>query len=294
MLKKNAFNPPYFHQCWWNDWVFLCALLAAIVLHGTLVFIDFAEVPAEKNTLKEMALAMNISSETPRDADFLAQANQLGSGKFREKHRISTPIIQTLAMEQHSDHHLQQQQNSRLFFNRNDTQARILLTIVNSRSVFKQQQKLLHALQQQFQAKAAMIATIEAQYLQHQHHFSRQQKIKTLDSIQAKQDVSAHYLEQFREKVEFYGNHDYSTQATLQHLAGEVRLLVVLNHYGEIRTIRLIESSGSSILDEAAKNSVRKAAPFGLFDKKMKNINELRIIRTWRFNPVETEINIDP
>lgn len=49
-------------------------------------------------------------------------------------------------------------------------------------------------------SKAAMVASLEAQYLQRQQDFSRQQKIKTVDGIQAKKDASAIYLDKFREK----------------------------------------------------------------------------------------------
>lgn len=61
-------------------------------------------------------------------------------------------------------------------------------------------EKALEQLQSQFQAKAAMVASLEAQYLQRQQDFSRQQKIKTVDGIQAKKDASAAYLDKFREK----------------------------------------------------------------------------------------------
>ena len=40
------------------------------------------------------------------------------------------------------------------------------------------QRKKLEQLQSQFQAKAAMVASLEAQYLQRQQDFSRQQKSK--------------------------------------------------------------------------------------------------------------------
>jgi len=46
------------------------------------------------------------------------------------------------------------------------------------------------------------------------------------------------------------------------------------------------------MLDEAAKASVSKAAPFGGFDVKMKDISELRIVRTWRFDPAEAEFEV--
>ncbi|EXB62776.1 tonB family C-terminal domain protein [Acinetobacter sp. 1475718] len=156
----------------------------------------------------------------------------------------------------------------------------------------QQLKKELEQLQSQFQAKAAMVASLEAQYLQRQQDFSRQQKIKTVDGIQAKKDASAIYLDKFREKVELYGNRYYPEEAKQQQLRGEVRLMVILNAQGGIRAIRLLESSGHSILDEAAKSSVRRGAPFGHFDANMKDISELRIVRTWRFDPAEAEFEV--
>jgi protein TonB len=38
---------------------------------------------------------------------------------------------------------------------------------------------------------------------------------------------------------------------------------------------------------------VRRGAPFGPFDNDMKkDISELRIIRTWRFDPVDAEFEV--
>lgn len=108
-----------------------------------------------------------------------------------------------------------------------------------------------------------------------------------------KKDISAAYLEKFREKVEFYGNRYYPEAAKAQNLSGEVRLMVILNPNGGIRAIRLIDSSGSTLLDEAAKASVRKAAPFGAFDANMRDISELRIVRTWRFDPAAAEFVVN-
>lgn len=79
----------------------------------------------------------------------------------------------------------------------------------------------MQELNSQFQAKAAMVASLEAQYLQRQQNFSRQQKIKTVDGIQAKQDISAAYLEEFRQKVEFYGNRYYPDAAKRNNWQGK-------------------------------------------------------------------------
>ena len=60
--------------------------------------------------------------------------------------------------------------------------------------------------------------------------------------------------------------------------------MVTLLPNGTLKTIRVLESSGHMILDDAAIRIVRLAAPFAPFpDELAKDTDELEIIRTWRF-----------
>lgn len=291
MLKKITFMPLV--KEWWKDPIFATAVVGAAVLHLAFLTMQFALPQEGEYHTKEIAVSLRPATDKVENADFLAQADQQGSGKFRESHRMSSdmpaPMIEQKAGEQKNEALEQLQQKKELSF-----EDKVLMTTLSWQKQAEEnsRKKALEELNSQFQAKAAMVASIEAQYLQRQQNFSRQQKIKTIDGIQAKQDVSAAYMEKFRQKVEFYGNRYYPEAAKQQQLSGEVRLMVILNSNGGIRAIRLIEGSGSSLLDEAAKNSVRKAAPFGQFDVKMKDISELRIVRTWRFDPAEAEFEV--
>ncbi len=280
-------------QNWWNDTIFLGAAIFALFLHFLILLFQFA-MPNETNvTSREIAVALRLSPEEVKDADFLAQNNQLGSGKFREKHRMSSELPaqaeDASAGEQPLETLEKIQQQRELHF-----EEKFLMTVLSWQKEAEQndRKKAMDELQSQYQEKAAMVASLEAQFLNRQQNFSRQQQIKTVDGIQAKQDASASYLDKFREKVELYGNRDYPELAKQQHLKGEVRLMVILNAEGGIRAIKLLESSGHTMLDEAAKESVRKGAPFGRFDEKMKEISELRIVRTWRFDPAEAEFEV--
>lgn len=277
----------------WKDPVFSSAVIVAAVLHLLVFSLQFALPKASDAAVKEIAVTLHPSQEQIKHADFLAQADQQGSGTFREAHRMSSDMpaaeLEQTTGEQEQETLERLQQKSELSF-----EEKVLMTTLSWKKEAEQNQrkKAMQELNSQFQAKAAMVASLEAQYLQRQQHFSRQQKIKTVDGIQAKRDISAAYLEKFRQKVEFYGNRYYPDVAKVQRLAGEVRLMVILNKNGGIRALRLIESSGHPLLDEAAKTSVRKAAPFGAFDQNMKDISELRIIRTWRFDPAEAEFEV--
>ena len=278
---------------WWKDPVFATAVLLAALLHLAFLTMQFTMPQEGEYNTKEIAVSLRPANDKVEHADFLAQADQQGSGTFRESHRMSSdmpaPMIEQKAGEQKNEALEQLQQKKQLSF-----EEKVLMTTLSWQKQAEEnsRKKAVEELNSQFQAKAAMVASIEAQYLQRQQNFSRQQKIKTIDGIQAKQDVSAAYMEKFRQKVEFYGNRYYPEAAKQQQLSGEVRLMVILNTNGGIRAIRLIESSGSTLLDDAAKTSVRKAAPFSQFDAKMKDISELRIVRTWRFDPAEAEFEV--
>lgn len=292
MIKKMIAVPKQFQQ-WWQDPLFVMAVSTAVIAHLIFLSLQFA-MPQENDTAsKDIAVTLRPSAEKIQDADFLAQDNQQGSGTFREAHRMSSDLPAQAddlsAGEQQLQALEQIQQKRELKF-----EEKLLMTVLSwqKQTELSERKKAMEELNSQFQAKAAMVASLEAQYLKKQQNFSRQQKIKTVDGVQAKRDASAGYLDKFREKVEVYGNRYYPEQAKQQRLAGEVRLMVILNQNGGIRAIRLIESSGYSILDEAAKNSVRKGAPFGVFDAKMKDISELRIIRTWKFDPADAEFEV--
>lgn len=291
MLKKINFTPLMY--AWWKDPIFSGAVILAAVLHLIILTLQFAMPQESDAAVKEIAVTFRPTKDKIENADFLAQADQQGSGTFREAHRMSSdmpaPMLEQSAGEQQLESLEKLQQKRELSFD-----EKVLMTTLSWKKEAEQNQrkKAMQELNSQFQAKAAMVASLEAQYLQRQQNFSRQQKIKTVDGIQAKQDISAAYLEKFRQKVEFYGNRYYPDAAKAQQLAGEVRLMVILNKSGGIRAIRLIDSSGHSLLDEAAKASVRKAAPFGAFDQGMKEISELRIVRTWRFDPAEAEFEV--
>jgi len=294
MWKKINFRAEL-SPSWWQDPIFVGAVALAMLLHASVLAIQFAMPSPSDTSSKEIAVSLRPSQDKVKEADFLAQADQQGSGQFRQAHRMSSDMPKPMqadatAGEAKLESLEKIQQKRELKY-----EEKVLMTVLSWQKQAEQSErkKTLDELQSQFQAKAAMVASLEAQYLKRQQDFSRQQKIKTVDGIQAKQDASAAYLDKFRQKVELYGNRYYPDEAKQQRLSGAVRLMVILNAEGGIRAIRLIESSGHSVLDEAAKASVRRGAPFGPFDAKMrKEISELRIIRTWRFDPVDAEFEV--
>ena len=278
---------------WWRDRIFLSALIVAVALHGALLAVKFVTGSRVPVATQDVSVAVHLSPTKVQQADFLAERDQQGGGDVQHKQARTTPLatqaVDSSMGEQDLQTLQQLQQKAQL-----DFQERMLMTTLSWQKQTQDQarKKAQQQLESQRQTRAAMIASIEAQFSQRQQIYSKRQRSRTVTDIQTKQDASAAYLERFRQKVEMFGNRDYPEAAKQQALSGDVRLMVIINAQGGIRAIRLLESSGHSILDEAAKTSVRRAAPFGRFDKKMNNINELRIIRTWRFDAKDSIFDV--
>lgn len=290
MLKK--ITP--LQQSWWQDRVFMLMLGCAVMAHMLLLLVQFAMPNTPDQAVKEIAISIRPSTDQIEHADFLAQADQQGAGTFREAHRIASQSPERNTQTSQG-RHLAEQENIELpNTDISSFDQQILMTTLSWQKQHSQAriQEKVKQIQSQYQQQAAMIAGIEAEYLEQQQNFSRQQKIKTVNGIHAKADPAVGYLEKFRKKVEFYGNRDYPLEAQQLGLAGEVRLMVILAKNGKIMALRLLESSGYAVLDEAAKASVRKAAPFPRFDAGLKEIEELRIVRTWRFDPAHAEFEV--
>ena len=94
----------------------------------------------------------------------------------------------------------------------------------------------------------------------------------------------ASYLEAWRRKVESIGNLNYPEEAKRQKLYGNLILRVALRANGSLEEVRVLRSSGSQILDEAAVRIVHLAAPFAPFPPDIrKETDFLDITRTWQF-----------
>ena len=102
--------------------------------------------------------------------------------------------------------------------------------------------------------------------------------------------VSAHskqtlYLEEWSERVEEVGNLHYPEEARKNKVFGSLRILVAIRVDGHVDDFRIMESSGSQILDEAAKKIVGLAAPFEPLPEEISiDTDILEIVRTWRFH----------
>jgi protein TonB len=275
----------------------LCILLA-LLLHAVLIFgLSFVAPSGDRALMQDVAVAVTLSPTHNPDADFLAQSNQQGSGVLRQAQRLTSPEHAQQAAERVQEAAPNMQQAAAQSAAQ-QAQERVLVTTLSWRE--QPQSVVVRPTQQQQVSpspeatQAAMVATLEAQYAKRKQEYSKKTAVHTVDSVSARADPSAGYIEGFRRNVERTGNRHYPDSARAARLRGDVRLMVILQPDGAVRAIRLLQSSGHAVLDEAAKASVRQAAPYARFDAAMSSFSELRIIRTWRFSDQMNDLAVDP
>lgn len=109
-------------------------------------------------------------------------------------------------------------------------------------------------------------------------------RVRRLGNVAPPSPDFAYYLNSWRRKVERIGQLNYPQQARAEGIVGNLRLLVAIAPDGALNEVRVLETSGHKLLDDAALRIVRLAAPYAPFPPAMKATTDiLEIERTWRF-----------
>lgn len=101
-------------------------------------------------------------------------------------------------------------------------------------------------------------------------------------AVAARRSLDAEYLARWRARVEQVGNALYRGEPPAGN--GDVRLLVSVRADGTLERIRVLQSSGNTVLDRAAQDTVVLAAPYPAFSDELARFTQrLDIVRTWQF-----------
>ena len=104
-----------------------------------------------------------------------------------------------------------------------------------------------------------------------------------LGSVAARRALDAHYLRQWVNRVEQFGN---AALNGVGNARGDVRLLTVVDKFGILLIVQVLDSSGFPHLDRAAVKTVQDAAPYPAFPPALSaQVDKLEIMRTWQFRP---------
>ena len=265
--------------------LFLAAVLHAAVILG--LGFTLAD-PSQISKTLEITLSTFKSEEKPKEADFLAQDNQQGSGTL--EHKAAPKTTEQAPFQDTDVKRVTPPATPQAPAVRQEAPKAAVATRA------PQQQK---APVKREEAKptpptppapvfdsaqlSSEIASLEAELAQDIQQYAKRPKIHRLNAASTMRDKGAWYKDEWRKKIERIGNLNYPDEARRQQIYGALRLLVSINRDGTLYEVQVLESSGQRLLDQAAMRIVRLAAPFAPFTGDLADIDRLEIIRTWRF-----------
>lgn len=267
--------------------LFIAAIFHAMVILG--VGFSFSE-PKPAPTSLEIVLAQSRSDVAPEQADFLAQANQQGSGDLD---RSALPTTNELA--QFEDSRIREiqplQQTATQKQVRPDnrpvvtTQGRSQQKVaIASPSPDDQKVEISKEERLAMIQRSLEIASLEAQLEEQKQTHAKRPRKRQLTSVSTKESRDAYYLHAWSKKIETVGNLNYPAEARRNKIYGSLRMMVAIRADGSVHEMRILKSSGYRVLDQAAMQIVRLAAPYSAFPPEIRQDTDiLEIIRTWQF-----------
>lgn len=233
------------------------------------------------NDDRQITVAVRLENHN-EEADFKAQATQLGSGDANEVLELSSPtpaMVAELGDEVDITRGRQSEAYAEMMAWESSPSMKIFSMILPTEARENTETGDAGSL-------ATQISLIEARLHEMRQISAKRPRVRTLTSVSTVAAEDAAYLEKWRQRVEQVGNQNYPEIAAKERLFGNVRLKVTVLSTGALEDVELLQSSGYRVLDMAAIRTVRQSAPFEPFpDAIRSDIDQLEIIRTWRFEP---------
>jgi protein TonB len=268
-------------------------LFFAVVLHALIILgITFSNELLKKPELvqtMEITLVQSKSDSPAEDAQFLAQANQQGSGNTVETDRPVAPRQQQVATP-HKNVGTAPESSPAVMPREQTPQARQQAVMTVEQASKQSATRPQSARQQtetptasQLIARSMQIASASAEYEQQKLANKTQERSKFITASTTEYNYAS-YMDAWRQKVERIGRINYPEEARRRKLTGKLVLTVALRPDGTIHSISLDRSSGNRVLDDAARRIVRLAAPYAPFPDNIRAETDLlHITRTWIF-----------
>ncbi len=271
-------------------------VFVALALHAILVLgLSFdKEDPKPAPHTMAITLAQHDDVEKPEKADFLAQANQKGSGteldapeltalekpEFKNPEPLPVEATVTPPPLPPAD----PLKDKTVVVTESSSSAQVTdVTPVEKQEV---PEEAPTPPRKTIMERSLEIASLEARLAEQEQSYSNRPRITRLTSSSTMSVVDAFYIQNWQKKIERVGNLNYPEEARQRKIYGKPRLLIALWPNGTIKDIRVLESSGHKLLDDAAVRIVRLASPFLPFPQEVREERDiLEIIRTFSFQP---------
>ncbi|MCK5896767.1 MAG: TonB family protein [Cocleimonas sp.] len=271
---------------------FSITLPIAVVVHAFVIIGVGFGLPDGGNTrqapLLDITLVNTRSDKAPDKADFIAQANQQGSGTLDKKSRPSSPLAsmnpndfagESPVKSFESAPDVTPKLDPQLLTTKGKTDKRV------NKLPEKDDIEEPKPVDKDISDETDEIAQLMAEMSKEEQHYANRPRIHFIDSISAKSAIEAEYIDAWAKKLERIGNINFPKEALRLSLSGTLILNATLDRAGRVIMIGIDSSSGSRILDNAATRIVKLASPYEPLPREIREkYDQLNITRSIIFH----------
>ena len=265
-------------------------LFLAALIHGILII----GITFNPYTLDDLSNAISLevtivaepdqSIDRPDEAEYLAQASQLGGGNTSEELRATAPLespapFDNLGSEDGAalvDATMHDRAADQVLTTQN---ARDIQVVENLREEPRPEESTAVALEAGAQETLPLPQDETATLLIHDD--DPRQLIISADT---RESVVAAYLDSWKRRIEAVGDEYFPELGDIEGLTGSPTLEVSIEASGQLSEVIIRVSSGSGVVDQAALDILRRASPFDPFPPEISaEYDRLRFAYKWLF-----------
>ncbi|WP_312684195.1 energy transducer TonB [Stenotrophomonas chelatiphaga] len=265
-------------------------LALSVALHALLILgVGFAvRGDAPLVPTLDVIFTQTQTALTPRQADFLAAASQVGGGEhdkaMRPRESQAGVVPQALpgsspVPQQRQDAAAPPPPQSRVVSSRNGEEQ-----VARAQQQPMPEQPRPDAPLNAREQRDAEMARLAAEVHLRSAQYAKRPNRKFV-SASTREYAWANYLRAWVDRAERVGNLNYPDEARQRRLGGQVVITVGVRRDGSVESARILRSSGTPLLDEAALRVVRLAQPFPALPQTKDDVDILQVTRTWAFLP---------
>ena len=268
-------------------------LFLAALIHGILIIgITFNAVLGSEAS-DPISLEVTIVADPdqridrPDKAEYLAQASQQGGGNTQEQVRPSAPLQSEAPIDNIGEETGSSLTDSTML---EDTADKVVTTRAEQdRSIVDRPRDNPSP----DDASAIFLESGVAQTLPLPNEdkanlLIHDQNLRQLvTSVDTRESNIAGYLQRWKTKIENIGEKYFPEKGAMQGITGSPTLEVTISASGQLAEVIVRNSSGSKIVDQAALNILRRAAPFDPFPEEIRvDYDTLRFAYKWQFSDI--------
>jgi protein TonB len=263
----------------------LWTLGLSLLIHLSLLTFRLAAPQAYQRVFQDTPLEVTLvnahSSDTPEQAQALAQKRLAGGGEIAQVVLSTSPLPPQPSEESGSDMSASQRQIETL-----KMQQMMLLSVLRQELAELQKQEVGDS------PRGAREGTQEQRKRQLSQQLAAiEQRVQATQGAARKRYISpateetpyAIYYDKLRRTIELKGTQHFP-EAAGQKLYGKLIMVITIDSQGQLLSTELAESSGNPLLDERAIAIVRSTAPFDVFTPRMRrHADQIVVVSSFRF-----------